>query len=91
MGDDLPGEYDRYLTRFDDNAGDTAVDVGEFAKYRGRLIRKLTFDEFTARWGQYHELASHYFECFDRGDTINDVVVRALRDHAAELVLASPV
>jgi len=67
------------------------VEVGKFAKHKGRLIKKLAVDEFATKYKEYHDLASHYFESVDRGDTINDVVVKLVRDHAAELVLPSPV
>jgi len=89
MAEDLTAEYDQYVARFDAQVGE--VEVGAFAKFRGRLIRKMDADEFGDRWGEYHELAGHYFQSVDRGDTINDMVVRLLRDHAASLVLTSPV
>jgi hypothetical protein len=89
MAADLTAEYDAYLARFDAQLGE--VEVGSFAKFRGRLIRKLGHEEFATKWGDYHELAGHYFQSVDRGDTINDMVVRLLRDHAATLVLTSPV
>jgi hypothetical protein len=89
MAEDLTAEYQQYLARFDAQVGE--AELGAFAKFRGRLIRKLDLDEFTEKWGEYHELAGHYFQSVDRGDTINDMVVRLLRDHAATLVLTSPV
>ncbi len=89
MADDLADEYQQYLTRFDAALG--AVDVGAFAKHKGKLIKKLDLDEFGAKSKEYLELASHYFESVDRGDTINDVVVKLIREHAATLVLPSPV
>jgi hypothetical protein len=89
MAEDVAAEYAQYLQRFDAQVGE--AEPGAFAKFRGRLIRKLDLDEFTTRWGEYHELAGHYFQSIDRGDTINDMVVRLLRDHAATLVLTSPV
>jgi hypothetical protein len=82
-------EYAEYVARFDTAAGDT-VAVGAFAKYKGRLIKKLTAEEFSEKNKEYLELASHYFHSLDRGDTINDVVVKLVRERAAELVLTSP-
>jgi hypothetical protein len=84
-----PAEYEQYLARFAAAVGE--VEVGAFAKHQGRLIRKLDLEQFGETWGEYHELASHYFGAVDRGDTINDMVVRLLREHAAALVLTSPV
>ncbi len=89
MADD-GAEYDDYIVRFDTAAGETTA-VGGFAKYKGRLIKKLTADEFSDKNKEYLELAAHYFQSLDRGDTINDVVVKLVRERAAELVLTSPV
>ena len=89
MADDIAAEYREYLSRFDASLGE--VEVGKFAKHKGRLIKKMAVDEFAAKYKEYHDLAKHYFESVDRGDTINDVVVKLVRDHAAELVLPSPV
>lgn len=83
-------EYAEYLVRFD-KAVDEDVPVGGFTKYKGKLIKKLDADEFSEKNKEYLELASHYFQSLDRGDTINDVVVRLVRERAAELVLTSPV
>ena len=47
MADDLADEYQQYLTRFDAALG--AVDVGAFAKHKGKLIKKLDLDEFGAK------------------------------------------
>jgi hypothetical protein len=82
-------EYAEYIARFDKEAGDT-VAVGAFAKFKGRLIKKMTAEEFADKNREYLELASHYLTSLDRGDTINDVVVRLVRERAAELVLTSP-
>jgi hypothetical protein len=35
-------------------------------------------------------MRTHYDESVDRGDTINDVVLRVLREKAARLVLSPP-
>jgi hypothetical protein len=86
---DLPSRYRDYLERFGRELGEHAV--GAFAKYRGRLIKKLSFEEFTPAFLEYHEIADRYFESIDRGDTVNDVVVKLLREKAANLVLAAPV
>ena len=66
------------------------VKVGAFAKFNGRLIKKMTFEEFTPAWLEYEEIATRYTESFERGDTINDVVLRLLREKAAGLVMKPP-
>ena len=88
MIDDLPGRYHEYLQRFSASCGNVAV--GAFAKHAGKLIKKLTFEEFTPAYVEYMEMAERYQESVDRGDTINDVVLKVLRDSAAQLVLKPP-
>ena len=77
-----------YLTRFDRQVG--AVEVGAFAKYEGRLIKKMSRDEFDPAFLEYADLAGRYHDSVDRGDTINDAMVRMLRDSAAKLILKPP-
>jgi hypothetical protein len=86
--DDLPGRYHEYLERFTTHLGDVAV--GGFAKFGGRLIKKLSFEEFTPAYIEYTEMADRFAESVERGDTINDVVLKVLREQAAALVLAPP-
>jgi len=87
--DDLPAQYHEYLDRF---AGELGADVkvGAFAKYNGTLIKKLSFEEFTPAFLEYQEIAQRYTESMERGDTINDVVLRLLRERGASLVLKPP-
>lgn len=87
--DDLREEYVQYLERFTAQVGE--VEVGSFAKYKGKLIQKMDFDEFRETHSEYHALAAHYLQSMDRGDTINDVIVRSIRDAAAKLVITAPV
>jgi hypothetical protein len=86
--DDLPARYHEYLERFGKQVGE--VKVGAFAKYDGRLIKKLSFEDFTPLYIEYSEMLDHYRESLDRGDTINDLVIKLLREHAANLVLKPP-
>jgi hypothetical protein len=86
---DLEKEYRDYLTRFDAVAGPRRV--GEFVKHQGRLVKKLGRDEFAPIYREYFENARLFFDSVDRGDTINDVVVKTLRQRSIELFLTSPV
>lgn len=88
MIEDLPGRYEEYLERCRTQLGDLAA--GAFVKFSGRLIKKLTFEEFTPAYLEYTELLDRYNESLDRGDTINDLVLRMLREKAAGLVLDPP-
>jgi len=87
--EELQKEYEGYLTRFTAEHGE--VDLGAFVKFKGKLVKKLDLDEFTRVYDEYHQLAAHYFESLDRGDTINDIVVKSIREHAANLLLTAPV
>jgi hypothetical protein len=86
--EDLPQRYHEYLERFTGAVGDVAV--GAFAKFSGKLIKKLSFEEFTPAYLEYTEISERYRESVDRGDTVNDLVVKLLREQAANLVLAPP-
>lgn len=81
--------YAGYLGRFAQAHGDHAV--GDFVKHAGRLVKKLGADEFAALHDEFEDVARHHHECLERGDTINDVAVKMLRELATTLLLASPV
>jgi hypothetical protein len=87
--DDLTTRYHEYLDRFATEIGQVAI--GSFAKFDGKLIKKLAFDEFVAAVEAYDELSTRYRDSVDRGDTINDAAVKILREQAAALVLKPPV
>ena len=82
-------DFRAYLGRFEGAAGEH--DFGDFVKFHGRLVKKLTYDEFVQRWEEYLRLKNTYEEIFQRGDTINDAMVRVLKERAAELMLDPPV
>ena len=77
--------YREYLERFDHEIGPTAV--GGYGKRQGRLVRKLAPEEFTSKWGEYAKLNAHYQKALDRGDTLSDILVRAIAEKRAELLL----
>jgi len=82
-------EYREYLARFE--AEHAGTDLGAFVKHRGRLVKKLRYEEFEAMYREFHDVAKNYFDSLDRGDTINDVVVKVLRERAIELFVDPPV
>jgi hypothetical protein len=86
--EDLPARYHDYLERFAREVGD--FQVGTFAKHAGRLIKKLSFEEFTPAFIEYTEIAEAYRAAVERGDTINDIVLKVLREQSAALVLPAP-
>jgi hypothetical protein len=84
--EDLPARYHEYLERFAGELGE--LPPGAFAKFSGRLIKKLTFEEFTPAYLEYQDLRAHYLASVERGDTFDDVVLMVLREKAANLVLS---
>jgi hypothetical protein len=89
MPDDLVARYRDYASRFAKEAGE--AEPGRFATFRGHLIKMLTAEEFEASLREYRRLVDRYQRAFERGDTIDNVVVRELRDHAARLLEISPI
>ena len=88
MGEDLAQAYDAYLARFEAEIGQ--ADFGVFVKHNGRLIQKMRYEDFSSIYGEYCEMAQTYRDSLVRGDTINDIVVRVMRDRASHLILQSP-
>lgn len=80
--------YREYLARWDELG---SFELGAFVKFAGRLIKKMSEEEFAPVHQEYESLARKYLESVARGDTVNDVVVRLLRDRAATLVRTAPI
>jgi hypothetical protein len=81
MGD----EYLAYLARFESTVG--AIAVGAYGQFKGKMVRKLSPEEFARRHAEYMRLAKTYKEILARGDTINDALTKMVRERAIELVL----
>ena len=88
MIEDLPARYHEYLERFARLVGDVAP--GAFAKFDSRLIKKLSFEEFSRAYLEYGEILERYEYSVAHGDTINDIVLKLVREQAAGLVLKAP-
>jgi hypothetical protein len=86
--EDLPERYREYLDRFMAELGE--VKAGAFAKFNGQLIKKLSFEEFTPAYLEYDEIVQRFTESLERGDTINNVVLKLVREKAANLLLKPP-
>lgn len=80
--------YLDYLARFEQHVG--AVAVGAYGKFHGKLVRKLSAEEFAQRHGEFATLDKTYRGILERGDTINDAVVRMWRERRAELLIDGP-
>jgi hypothetical protein len=82
---DLVDEYRAYLKRFEALAG--KADFGAPAKWKGRLVSKLAYEEFEAKLAEYRKFDQVYQEILARGDTVSDAVLKLLRDRSAELLI----
>ncbi len=82
----MAGEaYQSYVARFDREVGPLAV--GASGKWKGKPVRKLSESEFATKQNEYLTLDKTYRLIVERGDTINDAVVRLWRERAMELIL----
>jgi hypothetical protein len=89
QGQSRSQDYRAYLARWEKEVG--VNEIGAFVKFSGRLIKKMSEEEFMVVHQEFETLAKRYLESVQRGDTVNDVVVRLLRDRAATLVRTPPV
>jgi hypothetical protein len=80
--------YEDYLRRFEEELGQ--VEVGAFVKHNGQLVQKLSSREFAEQRRSYEQLLATYERAMVRGDTINEAVVRILREGAAKLMQKAP-
>jgi hypothetical protein len=85
---ELGRRYTEYLERFAREVGE--LEVGAFAKHAGHLIRKLSLKGFTEADAGYRQLLAQYHDSLARGDTINNIVLKLVRELAANLVLPAP-
>ena len=77
--------YLAYLARWESLVG--AVPVGSYGKWQGKMVRKLAPAEFLQKLDEYTQLGAHYQKVLERGDTLNDSMVKLLRERASELLL----
>jgi len=78
-------EFQAYLMRAEAFPG--LKEPGQYAKYHGRLVKRLDYREFEERWIRYARLRSDYENSIEQGDTINDALVQIIDEYAAELLL----
>ena len=77
--------FREYVERFDKELG--PKEFGQFGTWERQLVKKLKFDEFTVKYRQFKEMEHVYKGIVERGDTINDMMLHELREHAAELLI----
>ena len=85
--DDFIDIYRRYLMRFTEIFGDLEYD--DPVQHRGRLIQKLRYDDFVAKWTEFKRTEEYLRDVMSRGATLNDEINRTYRELAA-YVLETP-
>jgi hypothetical protein len=85
MGQPPVDEYTWYLQRFDAALG--PCEPGTYVKHHGRLIKRLSLEEFLVKRAELAEVETAWAQILARGDTINDVLVRILRERRDELLV----
>lgn len=85
MPTDYAQEYERYAVRFGRLVGD--IQIGQYGRFRNRLIPRLTPVQFQERVDHYMALGERFVATLNAGDTIDDALAVELRTAEAELVL----
>ncbi len=85
--DDYLDVYKRYLKRFESVFGEMEFD--DTVQHRGKLIRKMRYDDFVAAWTEYRKIEEYLREVMTRGATLNDEVNRKYAELAGA-VLENP-
>jgi hypothetical protein len=78
--------YQDYLVRFERLIG--AVAVGAYGTFRGKLVRKLSPEEFQRKFDELTSFSEQYNKILERGDTLNDALTKLLRERQAELLIS---
>jgi hypothetical protein len=77
-------KYTEYETRFAVMVG--AVAVGGYGKYGGQLVRRLSEEEYDRKRAEHDAIERQYRVTVERGDTLNNAVIKVLRELRAELL-----
>jgi hypothetical protein len=64
--------YKEYLTRFEEQFGN--IDFEEMVQNRGRLIKKMKYDDFVKSQKELEQLENYLKEVMSNGFTLNDEV-----------------
>ncbi len=82
--------YQDYLNRFDQLVGN--VEIGQVGSFKGKLVKKLSHQDFTQVHGTYDGLLSDFRTMVSRSETIDERVVMNIRRAELELLIEkSPV
>jgi hypothetical protein len=87
MTNDLIDIYRRYLSKFDELFG--ALGFDETVRNKGKLIKKLKYDDFIIKWNEFKKIEAYLKEVMSKGATLNDEVNRTYAELSAT-VLENP-
>lgn len=87
MSNDYVDVYKRYLDRFEQLFGET--DFEQSVSHRGKLIKKLRYDDFVDKWAEFKRIENYLKEVMSKGATLNDEVNRTYAELSA-IVLENP-
>jgi hypothetical protein len=82
-----PNDYHDYTERFSDLVGDIAE--GQYGNYRGRLVLRMTRDQFETKYQRYLNLGIRYGQMLSQSDTIEDSLTVDLRAAEIELLITN--
>ena len=77
--------YEDYLNRFDTLVGQ--VVVGQVGQYKGKLVKKLTQQNFEDVAARYHELLVRFETMVSNRQTIDEGVMMQIRISETELLI----
>jgi hypothetical protein len=87
MTNDFVDIYRKYLSKFEELFGGVGFD--ETVRHKGKLIKKLRYDDFVAKWNEFKKIEVYLKEVMTRGATLNDEVNRTYAELSAA-VLENP-
>ena len=76
--------YERYLSIFVEKFGNAAF--GESVRNEGRIVTKMTFEEFVVAWSEFKKTEEFLRETMSRGNTLSDAVEAQYRELAAQVL-----
>jgi hypothetical protein len=79
--------YRRYLAKFEKLFGE--LDFDETVQHRGKLVKKMRYDEFVTKWTEFKQIEDYLREVMSKGATLNDEVNRNYLELSAS-VLENP-
>ena len=82
--------YGQYLNRFDELVG--KVDVGQVGSFKGKLVKRLTQEEYEILAGEYQIVLDEFEAMVRRAQTVDERVIMRIRKSELELLIVnSPV